>query len=85
MTGDIPGLVQRWRIWLVARWQRRWRLTQRGRVVLGSLAILLVLLISSLVGSWARDPPRAKGLPRWARGRRSGLTMLAAPPLAGSP
>jgi poly-gamma-glutamate capsule biosynthesis protein CapA/YwtB (metallophosphatase superfamily) len=63
VTGDIPGLVQRWRIWLVARWQRRWRLTQRGRVVLGSLAILLVLLISSLVGSWARDPPRAKGLP----------------------
>ena len=63
MTGDIPGLVQRWRIWLVARWQRRWRLTRRGHVVFGSLAILLVLLISSLVGSWAQDPPRAKGLP----------------------
>ena len=63
MTGDIPGLVQRWRIWLVARWQRRWRLTRRGRVVFGSLVILLVLLIGSLVGSWARDPPRAKGLP----------------------
>ena len=57
MTGDIPGLVQRWRIWLVARWQRRWRLTRRGRVVFGSLVILLVLLIGSLVGSWARDPP----------------------------
>jgi hypothetical protein len=57
VTGDIPGLVQRWRIWLVARWQRRWRLTRRGRVVFGSLVILLVLLIGSLVGSWARDPP----------------------------
>jgi poly-gamma-glutamate capsule biosynthesis protein CapA/YwtB (metallophosphatase superfamily) len=63
VTGDIPGLVQRWRIWLAAQWQRRWRLTRRGRVVFGSLAILLVLVISSLVGSWARDPPRAKGLP----------------------
>jgi poly-gamma-glutamate capsule biosynthesis protein CapA/YwtB (metallophosphatase superfamily) len=63
VTGDIPGLVQRWRVWLVARWQRRWRLTRRGRIVFGSLAILLVLFISSLVGSWAPESPRAKGLP----------------------
>ena len=88
MTGDIPGLVQRWRVWLVARWQRRWRLTRRGRVVFGSLAILLVLFISSLVGSWAPDPPRAKGLPAvgsrpaersdHARGTASrGFTLIA--------
>jgi poly-gamma-glutamate synthesis protein (capsule biosynthesis protein) len=31
--------------------------------VFGSLAILLVLVISSLLGSWARNPPLAKGLP----------------------
>jgi poly-gamma-glutamate capsule biosynthesis protein CapA/YwtB (metallophosphatase superfamily) len=63
LTGDIPYVLQRWRAWLVARWKRRWRLTRRGRVVFGSLGILLVLVLSSLVGSWARDPPHAKGLP----------------------
>ena len=63
MTGDIPDLRERWRAWLRARWQHRWRLTRRGRVVLGSLGILLVLVISSLLGSWARNPPAAKGLP----------------------
>jgi poly-gamma-glutamate capsule biosynthesis protein CapA/YwtB (metallophosphatase superfamily) len=63
MTGDIPYLRQRWRAWLVARWQRRWRLTRRGRAVFGSLGVLFVFLLSSLVGSWARDPPPAKGLP----------------------
>jgi poly-gamma-glutamate capsule biosynthesis protein CapA/YwtB (metallophosphatase superfamily) len=62
VTGDIPDLVRRWRAWLVARWQRRWRLTRRGRVVVGSLGILLLLVISSLLGSWARDAPPAKGL-----------------------
>lgn len=63
MTGDLPYLLQRWRAWLVARWRCRWRLTRRGRVVFGSLGILFVLALSSLVGSWARDPPHAKGLP----------------------
>jgi hypothetical protein len=63
MTEGPPDLLQRCRAWLVARWRRRWRLTRRGRVVFGSLAVLLVLLLGSLVGSWARDPPRAKGLP----------------------
>jgi poly-gamma-glutamate capsule biosynthesis protein CapA/YwtB (metallophosphatase superfamily) len=63
VIGDIPDLVQRWRAWLGARWRRRWRLTRRGRFVLASLSVLLVLFISSLLGSWARDPPRAKGLP----------------------
>jgi poly-gamma-glutamate capsule biosynthesis protein CapA/YwtB (metallophosphatase superfamily) len=63
MTVDIPDLRERWRAWLRARWQHRWRLTRRGRVVLGSLSILLVLVISSLLGSWARNPPPAKGLP----------------------
>lgn len=89
VTGDIiPGLVRRWRNWLVARWQRRWRLTRRGRLVFGSLATLLVLFIGSLVGSWARDPPRAKGLPAMASkpGERSdhargtagrGFTLIA--------
>jgi poly-gamma-glutamate capsule biosynthesis protein CapA/YwtB (metallophosphatase superfamily) len=63
VTGDIPGLLQRCRAWLEVRWRRRWRLTRRGRVVVGSLGILLVLFMSSLLGSWARDPPPAKGLP----------------------
>jgi poly-gamma-glutamate capsule biosynthesis protein CapA/YwtB (metallophosphatase superfamily) len=63
VTGEIRDLLERWRAWLVARWRRRWRLTRRGRVVFGSLGILLVLFISSLLGSWARDPPPAKGLP----------------------
>jgi poly-gamma-glutamate synthesis protein (capsule biosynthesis protein) len=31
--------------------------------VFSSLGVLLVLVLSSLVGSWARDPPHAKGLP----------------------
>ena len=38
MTGHISYLLQRCRAWLVARWRRRWRLTRRGRVVVGSLA-----------------------------------------------
>jgi poly-gamma-glutamate capsule biosynthesis protein CapA/YwtB (metallophosphatase superfamily) len=63
MSRDSPYLLQRCRAWLVARWQRRWRLTRRGRVVFSSLGVLLVFVISSLVGSWARDPPHAKGLP----------------------
>src|SRR5829696_8164630 len=63
MTRDLPYLLQRGRAWLVARWQRRWRLTRRGRLVFSSLGVLLVLLLSSLVGSWARDPPDAKALP----------------------
>jgi poly-gamma-glutamate capsule biosynthesis protein CapA/YwtB (metallophosphatase superfamily) len=63
MTGEIPDLRGRWRARLRARWRHRWRLTPRGRVVFGSLGVLLVLVISSLLGSWIRDPPRAKGLP----------------------
>jgi poly-gamma-glutamate capsule biosynthesis protein CapA/YwtB (metallophosphatase superfamily) len=31
--------------------------------VFASLGLLVVLVLSSLVGSWARDPPRARGLP----------------------
>jgi poly-gamma-glutamate capsule biosynthesis protein CapA/YwtB (metallophosphatase superfamily) len=56
-------LLQRCRAWLVASWRRRWRLTRRGRFVVASLGVLLVFFISSLLGSWARDPPPAKGLP----------------------
>jgi poly-gamma-glutamate capsule biosynthesis protein CapA/YwtB (metallophosphatase superfamily) len=63
MAGDLPSLLGRWRAWLAASWQRRWRLTRRGRVVFGSLGVLFVLVIGSLVSSWARDPPHAKGLP----------------------
>jgi poly-gamma-glutamate capsule biosynthesis protein CapA/YwtB (metallophosphatase superfamily) len=59
---DVPKLLGRWRAWLGARWQRRWRLTRRGRLVFGSLGVLLLLFISSLVGSVARDAPPAKGL-----------------------
>jgi poly-gamma-glutamate capsule biosynthesis protein CapA/YwtB (metallophosphatase superfamily) len=63
MTGHIPYLRRRWRAWLRARWQRRWRLTRRGRLVVASLGILLIFFISSLIGSLARDPPPASGLP----------------------
>jgi poly-gamma-glutamate capsule biosynthesis protein CapA/YwtB (metallophosphatase superfamily) len=63
MTGHIPYLQQRWRAWLLARWQRRWRLTRRGRVVFASLGVLLIFFISALIGSLARDPPPARGLP----------------------
>jgi capsule synthesis protein PGA_cap len=62
MSRDLSILLGRWRAWLGTRWQRRWRLTRRGRLVFGSLAVLLLLVISSLVGSWARDAPPAKGL-----------------------
>jgi Bacterial capsule synthesis protein PGA_cap len=51
MGGESPDLVP------------RWRLTRRGRVVFGSLGVLLLFFIGSLAGSLARDPPRAKGLP----------------------
>ena len=88
MTGHISYLLQRCRAWLVARWRRRWRLTRRGRVVFASLGILLVLFISSLLGSWARDPPPAKGLPgiasrppqrsdRAGGGASRGFTLIA--------
>jgi poly-gamma-glutamate capsule biosynthesis protein CapA/YwtB (metallophosphatase superfamily) len=63
VTGEIRDLRERWRAWLRARWRRRWRLTRRGRLVFSSLAILLVLVISLLLGSWAQDPPAARGLP----------------------
>jgi poly-gamma-glutamate capsule biosynthesis protein CapA/YwtB (metallophosphatase superfamily) len=63
MTGHIPYLPQRWHAWLRAGWQRRWRLTRRGRLVFASLGILLIFFISSLIGSLARDPPPARGLP----------------------
>jgi poly-gamma-glutamate capsule biosynthesis protein CapA/YwtB (metallophosphatase superfamily) len=56
--------------------------------VVGSLGVLLVLFISSLVGSWARDPPHAKGLPaigsrpaersdRAGGAARRGFTLIA--------
>ena len=63
MSGEPPYLVPRCRAWLATWWRRRWRLTRRGRVVVGSLGVLLFFFISSLVGSSARDPPHAKGLP----------------------
>ena len=63
MTGHISYLRQRWRVWLRARWQRRWRLTRRGRVVVASLGVLLLFFISALIGSLARDPPPARSLP----------------------
>jgi poly-gamma-glutamate capsule biosynthesis protein CapA/YwtB (metallophosphatase superfamily) len=62
MIRRIP-LLQQCRLWLLARWQRRWRLTRRGRVVVASLGVLLIFFISSLIGSWARDPVTARGLP----------------------
>ena len=63
MIQQLPDLLQRCRAWLVAYWRRRWRLTRRGRFVFASLGVLVVFFVSSLVGSWARDPLPAKGLP----------------------
>jgi poly-gamma-glutamate capsule biosynthesis protein CapA/YwtB (metallophosphatase superfamily) len=83
MTRDIPFLLQRWRAWVVARWRRRWRLTPRGRVVFGSLGLLLVFFISSLAGSWVRDPPRAKGLPSVSSGPATRPTGTAGPAARG--
>jgi poly-gamma-glutamate capsule biosynthesis protein CapA/YwtB (metallophosphatase superfamily) len=68
MIEQLPYVLQRCRAWLVGYWRRRWRLTRRGRVMFGSLGILLVFFLSSLVGSWARDPPHAKGLPATGSG-----------------
>jgi poly-gamma-glutamate capsule biosynthesis protein CapA/YwtB (metallophosphatase superfamily) len=88
MSRGDPTLPGRWRAWLGARWQRRWRLTRRGRLVFGSLGVLLLLVTSSLIGSWARDAPPAKGLPattsrpeepsrRAARATSRGFTLIA--------
>jgi hypothetical protein len=63
MAGGGPQLLRGWRARLVARWQRRWRLTRRGRVVVAGLGFLLVVGVGSLVDSTARHPPVAKGLP----------------------
>ncbi len=59
MAGRIPPPQQGWR----ARLAARWRLTRRGRVVVASLGVLLVVFVGSLVESTARHPPPAKGLP----------------------
>jgi hypothetical protein len=83
-------LLQRCRAWLVASWRRRWRLTRRGRFVVASLGVLLVFFISSLLGSWARDPLPAKGLPATGSSptgsaRPRGPSVRRARPVAGSP
>jgi hypothetical protein len=80
-------LLQRGRLWLLARWQRRWRLTRRGRVVVASLGVLLIFFVSSLIGSWVRDPLTARGLPaigsrpaqpsQRAGGAARGFTLIA--------
>jgi poly-gamma-glutamate capsule biosynthesis protein CapA/YwtB (metallophosphatase superfamily) len=88
MTGHIPYLLPRWRAWLLARWRRRWRLTRRGRVVFASLGVLLIFFVSSMIGSLARDPLTARGLPavsarpaegseRSGRGAGRGFTLIA--------
>src|SRR5918994_1031717 len=53
-----------------------------------SLGVLLVFFISSMIGSWARDPPTARGLPavraspaegsqRAGSGAGRGFTLIA--------
>jgi Bacterial capsule synthesis protein PGA_cap len=42
--------------------RRGWRLTRRGRFVVGSLGLLLVVMLAAVVDSTARDPQPAKGL-----------------------
>jgi poly-gamma-glutamate capsule biosynthesis protein CapA/YwtB (metallophosphatase superfamily) len=81
---DRNHFLQQSRAWVLARWRRRWRLTRRGRLVFGSLGVLLVLFITSLVGSLVRDPPPAKGLPAAGSGR-SGPGPTTRPDRAASP
>jgi poly-gamma-glutamate synthesis protein (capsule biosynthesis protein) len=81
MVEQLEGLLERGRVWVVARWRRRWRLTPRGRFVVGSLIILLAFFVTSLVGSWVGDPRPAKGLP--ASGARPAGHRPVAP--AGRP
>ena len=64
MTGDVLQLHRR---------RRRWRLTRRGRVVVGVIGVLLLAGVGSLVEGPAADLARAAGL----GGDTGDLTLVA--------
>jgi poly-gamma-glutamate capsule biosynthesis protein CapA/YwtB (metallophosphatase superfamily) len=64
MTGDVLQLARR---------RRRWRLTRRGRVVVGVIGVLLLAGVGSLVEGPAADLARAAGL----GGDTGDLTLVA--------
>src|SRR5829696_5761280 len=66
MTGDVLQLARR-------RRRRRWRLTRRGRVVLGVIGVLLLAGAGSLVEGPAAELARAAGL----GGDTGDLTLVA--------
>jgi poly-gamma-glutamate capsule biosynthesis protein CapA/YwtB (metallophosphatase superfamily) len=72
MTGDVLQLA-RWRRARPAGRRRRWRLTRRGRVVVGVIGVLLLAGVGSLVEGPAADLARAAGL----GGDTGDLTLVA--------
>ena len=70
MTGDVLQLARR-RARPAER--RRWRLTRRGRVVVGVIGVLLLAGVGSLVEGPAADLARAAGL----GGDTADLTLVA--------
>jgi poly-gamma-glutamate capsule biosynthesis protein CapA/YwtB (metallophosphatase superfamily) len=72
MTGDVLQLARRRRARQAGR-RRRWRLTRRGRLVVGVLGVLLLAGVGSLVEGPAADLARAAGL----AGDTGDLTLVA--------
>ena len=72
MTGDVLQLARRRRARPAGR-RRRWRLTRRGRVVVGVIGVLLLAGVGSLVEGPAADLARAAGL----GGDTGDLTLVA--------
>jgi poly-gamma-glutamate capsule biosynthesis protein CapA/YwtB (metallophosphatase superfamily) len=72
MTGDVLQLARRRRPRPAGR-RRRWRLTRRGRVVVGVIGVLLLAGAGSLVEGPAAELARAAGL----GGDTGDLTLVA--------
>src|SRR5512132_950056 len=62
MTDGVLRAVDRRRARPAGRRRRRWRLTRRGRVVFGGLAVLLLAGAGSVAGGPVADLARAAGL-----------------------
>ena len=62
MTGDVLQLATRRRARPSGPRRRRWRLTRRGRVVVGALVVLLMAGVASLADGPAAELARAAGL-----------------------
>jgi hypothetical protein len=72
MTDGLLRAADRWRARPAGRRRRRWRLTRRGRVVFGGLAVLLLAGAGSVAGGPVADLARAAGL-----GGGGDVTLLA--------